>query len=330
MIKTTNLLMLLSICFLFLWVEMCRAEQQDVPVYQIGPYPAQYEKDGIKDTFWIWLRFTPVTIGRVNPTYKLKLTIFVQVNGLPRLLASYAAQKLPTDNCARFNVDNWVYHVVPAPLEIRKAHSLRLTATGDISTWTCLPGIQETVCRSLLDCTLRDGNPIKTINLQQGFEATKDWYLDITADGKLTYGDPKPQIYFTGDNPGAGFLNIVALLSHNLSAALQHSMVTMEDKIPADYKFLNPRYEWAGFVLNNGIEWMTADASVSITSSQIGDFMQKYFPNTWQGLIPEIAPKREKMTKQLMHEECDKYAPGQDILDCASSMGWDYPSLPEE
>ncbi len=310
---------------------VCRAEAaEQIRNYELGPYPVQQELEGINETFWVWLRFTPVIVGRIDPTYQLKLTVFVQVNHLPTFVSNYATRKLPTDNCARFNVDNWVYHVVPEPLAIYKDHTLRLTAKGDISTWTCLPGLQELVCHDL-ECKMRDGDPIKSRNLQQGFEATKDWYLDVTHDGKLTYGDPEPLIYFTGDSIGSEILGILALVTHNLGSGLRHSMVVVEDKIPPDYKFLNPKYEWAGFIISNHVEWMTAEASVSITTAQIEEFMKKYFPGTWQGLMPQpTSPPKQKMTKQLMREECDKYAPGVDILDCASSMGWNYPALPDQ
>ena len=114
--------------------------------YRIGPYPLSVTEGEIQGVFWSWLFFYPIIEGRSDPTYKLAIVAKIQVNNLPLLLNAYIAKNFSTDNCARMNIDNWVYAFNQPTLSILQGHTLRIRVDGNIETWTCLPPVFETVC----------------------------------------------------------------------------------------------------------------------------------------------------------------------------------------
>lgn len=289
----------------------CYAQNQPSPPnsYQIGPYPVPFENDRIKTQFWTWLHFTPSIEGRENPTYKLVLTISIQLDNLPKLLSDYAAQTLSTDPCGRCpNVDNWVY----SPLNVNppevKQHCLRITASGVFSTWTCLPGVDETVCDYYEDdlgnkwpynCRLRRGDPIKSRNFQQEYELTKDYFLDVTPDGRIKWTDSGLIIHMIGDSPGSQFLEVVAMLENNLkstiAAACSLDTKFIDMNVPEDFKVLNPKYCYGAFEKTDQGAFLIVSASVSTTEAEINNFMRKHFEGIWRGInLPPSTPQRPR------------------------------------
>lgn len=308
--------------------------------YELGPYPVPFEQDGIKTNFMVWLKFTPVVEGRVNSTYKLLMSVRVQVDQLPSLLGEYAAKNLDHDNCARYSIDNWVYNIHPQPLQIlNQQHTLRLYATGNFQTWSCSAGPDTVVCDHYKDslgiewpynCRTQRGSNILVKNLEQDFNMNKDFYLNVTKDGKLQFLDSKPIINFTG-GIGGDALNALAFLFNNFSAICQNafSVKTIEMNVPNDYKILNPKYEFGGFTVIDGHEFIVVSASVSLTTLQLNDFMRKHFGALWHDLAQSASSPKSQMTRSILKQECSKYDPSEDIRTCAAKMGWDYNLLPD-
>lgn len=312
--------------------------------FRIGPYPVPFQHEGVNTVFWTWLYLTPVIEGRGNSTYKLYLTIKVQLDNIPEFARVIAEKKLSRDNCGRINaVDNWVYSVNRPSLELRNANNLRIVLNGHVSTWSCLENpVPETVCDTYRDslgltwpynCRFRASTPIKWMNFQVGVIATEDIFLSAK-DGEIQYKVNQP--LFNVDNSGFlnPILNLLLDVFYNFGTAASN-LVLAPTRIPLsisqDFNKFNPRYENARFETTSGAHHVSITASAGITRDQINSFMRNAVGPLWNDIGPAvgIAPTPGPMTKSRLREECRQILPGVDIRECAAKSGWPYDALPD-
>lgn len=311
--------------------------------YRIGPYPLPITEDGESATLWIWLTFTPVQEGRGNPIFKLKLSLEAKLDEIPPAAKRIVDKKYLSDNCGRIDaVDNWVYALDAPRFIVVDPHNLQLLAKGQIETWSCFRNpVPETVCDHYRDdvfntdipynCTTRQGSPIKTRNLQQGFEVTKNFYASTSADGRLEIKDQKPIKDFLGQTLTTQILSFLDFVSGNLGAILANAYMTpqlIELSVPAEYRAFNPRYEDAGFKVDQNSVFLVVSASVSITAVQVNSFMRSRFGGLWTDLPASSGPARLDMTKQQLRSLCAE-RPQWSLTDCAAAAGFKYDELPD-
>lgn len=324
--------------------------------YRIGPYPIPIEHDGIKASLWTWLIFEPFAEPRIGK-YGLRVTAKSQLSEIRSLITGAVLKKLPRDNCARYSIDNWVYTFNTPELNIASASSMNAVLRGSVSTWTCASNpIPETVCEgggtyrdsfgitwpALPHCYTRPGQPLKSQNLEQAFEAQKGYFVGASPDGKLQLTDYKPTYWFTGGSPLTALLNMFALVENNLSAIFSNAMMKpqqFELVLPKEFVALVPRYEQGRFVMESGQPWLFVVASVSTTSETIDKIMRDTFGFLWTGATSKVTPSVSSlsaprtpasMTKERIHRECAEYAPRDPVQDCAMKMGFDYQRLPDK
>lgn len=312
--------------------------------FRLGPYPVPIEQDEVKGVLYTWLFFNTVVEGRVDPVYKLYLTLKSQLNTLPPMILQIVRTTLPQNNCGRINaVDNWVYGMNMPTMKVMNENTVRIEANGSIETWSCFRNpVDETVCDHYTDsfgneipynCRTRRGSPIKARNLQQGYEITKDIRFR-SVNGEWRIRDDKATVFFTGDSVGTMALNTIAFIQNNLGAALGNPLLTeqrIKMTVPEEYRFLNPRYERAGFEMSDGVPFLVGGASISVSANQINDFMQKYFGSLWTPIAETNAsrPGREPWTKARLRQYCKETAPELEIADCGARMGIPYDGIPD-
>ena len=310
----------IGIFILFLLISFSQLSFADGPTaakledgYRIGPYPIQQDLDGIPVKLWAWLFATPIIegLGDSDRTYKLKVTVKVQISDLRRAAQTYIDTKLDHDNCQRINnVDNWVYGLKVEPLDVSDGHTMKVKVTGTISTWTCIENpVFETVCDHYTDmfgfsypynCYTRRGAPMKTQNFSQGVELSGNVYLKERPDGSLDYRKPeKFFIYFTGDSPATTALNIFALLENNLGTIFNGMQPANTYKmiVPDYLQFLNPKFEFAGFERSGAAktEFAVLSASIGVKPSELNSYMQRLVGPLWSDISP-IEPKAPPIT----------------------------------
>jgi hypothetical protein len=315
--------------------------------FALGPYPTPFDLDGIKTHFWTWLVFSHSTEGSGNGTHKLGMKILMQIDHLSEIVGQHAAKKLPSDNCGRYGIDNWVYSLRPSPLGIAEAgHVLRIGGAGKVQTWTCARPLSDGVkCETYRDslgltwpknCRTVRGDPMKTMNVEAAFEVHNDFYLNTRKDGALEFRDRKPFVVFPGER--LGIFNILASFN-NLASAMSNvffSPQTLEINVPEDFKAFKPRYEAAGFEKLEGKEHLVVSAAARIPAAQANAFMSKHFGtltkepariDTGASLIS--ATIETPVTQSLLREQCHKFAPNEEVTACAEKMGWPYELLPQ-
>jgi hypothetical protein len=313
--------------------------QSSAQNYKIGPYPIEFEMDGVKSIAWAHLFFVPVVTDRTLDEVRLRLTLTLQLDGVLKVADELVRRR--SDSCARYNVDNWTYSLTKKSLRPVSSSTLRLSIEGNLTSWGCAPNpIPETVLETCdngyfqYPCAgFRPGSDLKTQILYQTFDLSKDIILDIHNE-KLRVRHTKEVITLGDTNPLSGLADIAVLFTNTLPFLLESLFdgpkPLFATAIPTGFSQLNPRFDAAGFMETNGAPFAVVQASVGITRNQVNSFMKSSFGNLWVD-IPGLPPQPQKMTKTLMRLECSKYAPSEKIEDCVAKMGWPngtYESLP--
>jgi hypothetical protein len=316
---------------------VCGTSRAADPTFRLGPYPIEFEADGVKSVAWSHLHFLPIVRDRTYDDFRIQMTVMVQLNGL--LLVADEIVRRKSDSCARYNVDNWTYTLDRRILNVPHVNTLRLAASGNATSWGCAPNpIPETVVDTCdngvfqYPCTtLRPGSDLKTKVLYQTFDLTKDIYLKVE-NGKVRMTEAKEIVTLGDTNPLSNLAGFILLFTNTLPGIFGDMFngpkPVFTAAVPTGFQALNPRYDAAGFVLIGDVPFAVIQASVGITRDQINEFMRGLFGDLWTD-IPGLPPKPPPMTKALLKIECDKYAAGVPYPECAAQMGWVYDLLPD-
>jgi hypothetical protein len=318
-------------------VGLCGASRAADPTFRLGPYPIEFEADGVKSVAWSHLHFLPIVRDRTLDEFRIQMTVLVQLNGL--LLVADEIVRRKSDSCARYNVDNWTYSLDTRTLTVPHINTLRLSASGNATSWSCAPNpIPETVVETCdngvfqYPCTtLRSGSDLKAKLLYQTFDLTKDIYLRVE-NGAVLMTEAKEIVTLGDTNPLSNLASFILLFTNTLPGIFGDMFNGPKQlftaSVPSGYNAFNPKYEHAGFVVIKDVPFAVIQASVGITRDQVNDFMRGFFKDLWTD-IPGLPPKPPAMTKALLKLECDKYAPGVPYPECAAQMGWPYDLLPD-
>lgn len=307
------------------------------PTFRLGPYPIEFEAEGVKSVAWSYVNFLPIIKDRTLDEFRIRMTVTVQLDGI--LLVADEVVRRKSNSCARYNIDNWTYSLDSRALTTPSVNTLRLSASGNATSWSCAPNpIPETVAETCNNgyfeypcATLRPGSDLKAKILYQTFGLTKDIYLDVI-DGVVRMREAKEHLTLGDTNPLSNLAGFILLFTNTLPGIFGDMFNGPKQlftaAVPTGFNALNPRYENAGFAIINGAPFAIIQASVGITRQQINDFMRGLFGDLWKD-IPGLPPKPGPMTKTVLKQECDKYAPGEPYPDCAAKMGWVFDLLPD-
>ena len=315
----------------------CSASRAADPTFRLGPYPIEFEADGVRSVAWSHLHFLPIVRDRTLDEFRIQMTVLVQLNGL--LLVADEIVRRKSDSCARYNVDNWTYSLDKRTLTVPHINTLRLSASGNATSWSCAPNpIPETVVETCDNgvfqypcATLRPGSDLKAKLLYQTFDLSKDVSLKID-NGTVLMTETKENVTLSDTNPLSNLASFVLFFTNTLPGIFGDMFNGPKQlftaSVPSDFKTFNPKYEHAGFAVIKDVPFAVIQASVGITRDQVNDFMRGIFKDLWTD-IPGLPPKAPAMTKALLKLECDKYAPGVPYPECAAQMGWPYDLLSE-
>jgi len=312
--------------------------------FVIGPYPIALSEKGVSTTLYSSLFFKTLAEGRGNTSYKLFLTVATQLTDVGPAVKRFAEATYSQDNCGRLNsADNWVFAIKNPKVVVTDPHNLSIKSKVNVSTWTCVEGVPETVCDHYsaagiqvpYNCKLRPTR-YKTINFEQGFEIEQGLFVEA-ANNKYAY--KFYQMVVTPDNNTViqnlinGILRDKAKTDEAMNNNRALAPTTGDLPIPPDFIAFNPKLENAWFETLSGEPFFCVEFSVGVTQSQIDEFMTKYFGSLYHPAGPAAPPPAAgPLTKARVRAECADYLaqhPGDTVQHCAALSGLPYDELPD-
>lgn len=317
-------------------VKLAYAEEKISPYFRIGPYPISYEIEGIRTHSWATLIFYPTIKDRTLDEIQLHINLFLQMDNLPSVAEEIVRRK--SDNCARYNVDNWTYNLNKKDLLVTSPTSLKFHLEGSLTSWACSPGLPETVVETCdngmfeYPCPkLRSGSAIKTKLLYQGFNLYKEIRMEIK-DNKIIVSEKDPTIYLDNSNPLSPILNLLVFVTNTFPALIsnlyQEPQSIINQKLPEELKQINAKFNHAGFVNIENVPFATIHTSIGVNREQLNKVMRDHFGDIWTDLLG-LPPTKRDMTKSLMKNQCLELLPNDSLEECSAKLGWPYELLPE-
>ena len=235
----------------------------------LGPFPIEQNVQGVPVSM---RAYTFLSVKSAADPIEVSARVVVDLSDLQSKAGSLVDTiPLPTDNCARFGVDNLVAKIWGQQITI-DSDVATLKLNGDVDVWTC--------AKNPIPCTRLEGwslvfydcnPPIKNRNLNQPFEANIPFRLGLvdrhTIEVKL--GTPAVNLGGVLGGVSGGILKIAGvdindLVKKAIEGAIGQDL--LKKTLPAELLSFNPVITKAELLSNAGALAASLEMDVTIDS----------------------------------------------------------------